>query len=126
MRALEAIPVWMLQPVRWRADPLPALVGNQILQPHPALGPAVLYTARFPCVPDSKSGSAGPSSRRGSDPADPAPQLDGSVLLRAFFLLHQQRTICTAQQSCGAGNRLKGIVCLLLSGVMDVRTQIPC
>ena len=46
--------------------------------------------------------------------------LDGSIQSRAFFLLHQQRTICTSQQPSGAGNRLKGIVCLLLPGVMAV------
>ena len=36
-----------------------------------------------------------------------------------FFLLHQQGTVRTAQQPGGAGNRLKGIVCLLLPGVVD-------
>ena len=45
--------------------------------------------------------------------------LDSSIQSRAFFLLHQQRTICTAQQPGGAGNRLKGIVCLLLPGMVD-------
>ena len=45
--------------------------------------------------------------------------VDGCLQCRALFLLHQQRTICTAQQPSGAGNRLKRIVCLLLPGVMD-------
>ena len=103
----------------WRADPLPALKGNQLrnriqhwvrrffiqLVFHafqiPDLGLRILLQVENLIWLISSH------------------HLDGGVQFRAFFLLHQQRTICTAQQPSGAGNRLKGIVCLLLPGVVD-------
>ena len=43
----------------------------------------------------------------------------GGPAIRPLFLLHQERTIRTAQQARGAGNHFKAISRRLLSGVVD-------
>lgn len=96
----------------------PGTQGKPTLQPHSAPGPAVLYTTHFHVFQIPDLGLRGFLQVEDLIQLIPPHNFDGSVQLCAFFLLHQQRTIRTAQQSCGAGNRLKGIVCLLLSGAM--------
>ena len=45
--------------------------------------------------------------------------LNSGIQSRAFFLLHQQQSIRTAQQPCSTGDRLDRIVCLLFSGMVN-------
>ena len=48
-----------------------------------------------------------------------AHHLQSGLAIRPFLLLHQERTIRTAQQARGAGNHFKAISRRLLSGVVD-------
>lgn len=109
----------------WRANPLPALGGNQLCNCIQHWVRRFFIQLVFHAFQIPDLGLRVLLQVEDLIRLIPPHHLDGSVQLRAFFLLHQQRTICTAQQPGGAGNRPKGIVCLLLPGVMDGQNTDP-